>query len=112
MPYTLAGSGPWAGKTISSGSWGAMNAATGTILWQTPDPQEAWDIGYVSAANGVVYVSSTAPSGKNMYALDGYTGQILWRFESGGAVMSGASIVDNSVYWAVDPANGKVVWHT
>lgn len=98
-PYTLGGSGPYAGRTISSGSWGALDAATGKILWQTPDPQRAWDIGYVSAANGVVYTDSTAPSGANMFALDADTGHILWSFASGGAVMSGAAIVGHSVYW-------------
>lgn len=98
-PYTLGGSGPDAGKTVTGGSWAAVDAATGRILWQTPDPQAAWDIGYVSAAGGVVYTDSTAPTGDNMFALDASTGRILWAFPSGGAVMSGAAIVGNTVYW-------------
>jgi len=57
------------------------------------------DIGFVSAANGVVYAGSNAGTGNNMYALDAATGQILWRFASGGAVISGAAIVGRSVYW-------------
>lgn len=98
-PYKLAGAGPYAGKTITSGSWSALDAATGKILWQTPDPQGAWDIGYVSSGNGVVYAGSTATSGDNMYALDSRTGAILWSFASGGAVMSGAALTHHSVYW-------------
>jgi outer membrane protein assembly factor BamB len=50
-PYTLGGSGPYAGQTVSGGSWTAMDPATGKILWQTPDPQGAVDASFVSAAN-------------------------------------------------------------
>ena len=44
--------------TSSSGSWGAVDPATGTIDWQTADPNGAIDLGPVSVANGVVYASS------------------------------------------------------
>ena len=98
-PYTLQGSGPSAGQTITGGSWTAMNAATGAILWQTPDPQSASDTGYVSVANGVVYADSNASTGTNMYALDASTGAVLWSFASGGEVRSGAAIVGPKVYW-------------
>jgi polyvinyl alcohol dehydrogenase (cytochrome) len=97
--YTLAGSGPYAGHTVTSGSWTALNPATGAIAWQTPDPQGAIDAGYVSAANGVVYAGSEATTGANMYALDASTGAILWSFASGGEVRSGAAIVSGRVYW-------------
>jgi polyvinyl alcohol dehydrogenase (cytochrome) len=46
-----------------------------------------------------MYAGSNAGTGDNMYALDAATGTILWRFASGGAVISGAAIVGNSVYW-------------
>jgi polyvinyl alcohol dehydrogenase (cytochrome) len=99
VPYTLGGSGPYAGQTTTGGSWAALDPATGKILWQTPDPQAGVDTGFVSGANGVVYAGSNAGTGNNMYALDAGTGQILWRFASGGAVISGAAIVGSSVYW-------------
>jgi polyvinyl alcohol dehydrogenase (cytochrome) len=99
VSYTLRGSGPYAGQTATGGSWAALDPATGKILWQTPDPQTAADIGFVSTANGVVYGGSNAGTGDNMYALNAATGQILWRFASGGAVVSGAAIVGGSVYW-------------
>jgi polyvinyl alcohol dehydrogenase (cytochrome) len=99
LPYTLGGSGPYAGKTVTGGSWAAMDPATGKILWQTPDPQGAVDAGFVSAANGVVYGGSMATAGNNMYALDAATGKILWSFASGGSVTGGAAIVGGSVYW-------------
>ena len=70
-PFTLSGTGPFAGTTVTSGYWSALNPATGAILWQTPDPQGSKDPGFVTTANGVVYVGSAAGSGGNMYALDG-----------------------------------------
>jgi polyvinyl alcohol dehydrogenase (cytochrome) len=99
LPYTLGGSGPSAGKTVTGGSWAAMDPATGKILWQTPDPAGAVDAGFVSTANGVVYGGSMATAGTNMYALDAATGKILWSFASGGSVTGGAAIVDGSIYW-------------
>jgi polyvinyl alcohol dehydrogenase (cytochrome) len=83
----------------SGGFWAAVDAATGKILWQVADPQQAMDMGYVSTANGVVYAGSTAPAGDNMYALDAASGRILWRFASGGSVASGAAITAGRVYW-------------
>ena len=99
LPYTLGGTGPDAGKTVTGGSVAALDPATGKILWQTPDPQGAPDVGFVSVANGVVYDGSLAGTGTDMYALSAATGKILWRFASGGSVAGGAAIVDGSVYW-------------
>lgn len=99
VPYVVQGSGPAAGQTITGGSWAALDAATGKIQWQTPDPQGALDLGFVSTANGVVYAGSDARTGDTMYALDAATGKTLWTFASGGSVASGAAIVNGSVYW-------------
>jgi polyvinyl alcohol dehydrogenase (cytochrome) len=99
LPYTLGGSGPYAGMTVTGGSWAALDPATGRILWQTPDPVGALDMSFVSIANGVVYAGSVAATGTNMYALDAGTGTIVWSFASGGSVTGGAAIVDGSVYW-------------
>ena len=98
-PYILAGTGPNAGRTVTGGSWAALDPASGKIIWQTPDPQGAYDTGFVSTANGVVYGGSLASTGNNMYALDASTGKILWGYASGGSVAGGAAIVDGAVYW-------------
>lgn len=97
-PYqiTMAGGGRTA---ISGGSWAALDASTGRVLWQVADPQQAADLGYVSTANGLVYAGSTASSGDDMYVLNAATGTILWRFASGGPVVSGAAIAGGTVYW-------------
>lgn len=86
-------------SVITGGSWAALDAATGRIVWQTADPQGAGDAGFVTTANSVVYAGSMAPDGDNMYALDAATGTIRWRFPSGGAVIAGAAVVDGTVYW-------------
>ncbi|MFD0029717.1 PQQ-binding-like beta-propeller repeat protein [Streptomyces sp. NPDC127172] len=83
-------------STITSGFFAALDAATGKILWQTADPKDTFDYGFVSSANGVVYAGSVSG---DMYALDGATGTIKWSFDSGGSVVGGAAIVNGSVYW-------------
>jgi polyvinyl alcohol dehydrogenase (cytochrome) len=93
IPYTLVPSG----QQITWGSWSALDVATGKILWQTADPTVGTiDTGSVSVANGVIYAGSF--SGQ-MYALDTRSGNILWNFASGGAVIDGPSIVDGTLYW-------------
>jgi polyvinyl alcohol dehydrogenase (cytochrome) len=97
-PYTIT-SASGQTSTTTGGSVAALDAATGKILWQTADPQRAADLGFVSTANGVVYAGSDAPLGNTMYALDAATGAIEWAYPSGGSVVSGAAIVNGSVYW-------------
>ena len=93
MSYTLMPSG----RTINWGSWSALDAASGKILWQTADPtQGALDMGSVSVANGVMYAGSYAGG---MYGLNSKTGEILFRFMSGGSVIDGPSIVDGFLFW-------------
>ena len=93
--YTLVPSG----TQINWGSWSALDAQTGKILWQTADPTPgSMDFGAVSVANGVVYAGSQGAPGF-MYALDAATGKILWSFASGGSVIDAPSIVDGFLYW-------------
>jgi polyvinyl alcohol dehydrogenase (cytochrome) len=87
----------------SAGSWAALDPATGNILWQTADPNTAFDIGPVTVTNGVVYVgsmggssSTTAPT---LIALDARNGNMLWNFPAGSSVNAGATIVNGIVYW-------------
>jgi polyvinyl alcohol dehydrogenase (cytochrome) len=98
---------PWTlpnGTTVTSGFWSALDAATGQILWQTPDPQDAIDTGPVTGANGVVYACSMDPDGY-MYAMDSSTGNILWSFASGGSCNSGAAISGGMVFWGSGYSN-------
>jgi polyvinyl alcohol dehydrogenase (cytochrome) len=93
------------GENISWGSWAALNARTGRIVWQTADPTEgAVDMGAVSVANGVVYAGSFSGT---MAAMDARTGTILWTFNSGGSVVDGPAIADGVVYWGSGYAHIK-----
>jgi len=92
---------PWKlinGQTVRSGFWSALDAATGRILWETPDPLGAQDHGALTVANGVLYAASIAPTG-SFYALDAATGQILWSFAGGGSAIAGPAVVNGVVYW-------------
>jgi polyvinyl alcohol dehydrogenase (cytochrome) len=97
-------------QTTTGGFWAALDAATGAVLWRTPDPQGAIDIGALTVGNGVVYAGSLAPQGENMYALDAATGAVKWAFASGGSVAGGSAVVDGAVYWGsgykIGPVNG------
>ncbi|MBV8718853.1 MAG: PQQ-binding-like beta-propeller repeat protein [Chloroflexi bacterium] len=97
---TLTHPSPGSASSTSGGFWEALNAATGEILWQTPDPAGPTfgDIGQTATSNGVVYAGSSDAAG-HVYALNGATGKIKWSFATGGSIGSGASIVNGTVYW-------------
>ena len=98
--YTLT-----SGQKITWGSWSALDASTGKILWQTADPTpNAQDTGSVSVANGVLYTGSLDG---HMYALDAATGKILWSYASGGSVIDGPAIVDGVLYWGSGYPRGR-----
>ncbi len=91
-PYKIAN-----GQTITAGSYAALDPATGKVLWQIPDPSgSTLDIGAVSTANGVVYVSSMSG---HMYALDAKTGAVLKDLQGAGSSNAGPAIVGGVVYW-------------
>jgi polyvinyl alcohol dehydrogenase (cytochrome) len=96
IPYTIP-----SGATITSGSWAAIDPATGAVIWQTPDPSNnafggGNALGPVTVANGVLYAPSMSG---HMFALDAANGKILWDFQSAGAAISGAVVVNGTVYW-------------
>jgi polyvinyl alcohol dehydrogenase (cytochrome) len=100
-PYNLAN-----GQPASGGSWAALNPRTGAIDWQVATPgtnidgKASWGIGPASAANGVVFVGTSAGGGQlNMYALAAGNGKILWSFAASGSVWSGPAIANGVVYW-------------
>jgi polyvinyl alcohol dehydrogenase (cytochrome) len=100
--------------TSSAGSWAAVDPATGQIIWQKADPNGAIDLGPVSVANGVVYVSSMGGpafvppftfDGPSMFALDAANGKELWSYTAGGSVNAGPAIVNGTLYWGSGYAN-------
>jgi len=103
------------GTMITGGKWAALNSETGEVLWDAvgnnppafgpyPSGALASNQGAVSSANGVVFGGAIDAVG-TMYAFDASNGNILWSFESGGSVNSGAAIVDGNVYWGCGYSN-------
>ncbi len=93
------------GTTVNVGGWSALDASTGRILWQLPNPSFSTAAGPVSVANGVMYACSGDADG-HMYALKASDGTVLWDFASGDQCFGGASIVDGVVYWGTGYALG------
>ena len=108
VPYQLQPSG----ASVNSGSWAALDPATGKFLWQTATPGACstsiphvapgcMALGPASVANDVVFAGSmdTNKTNPTMFALDAKTGTILWQYVAGSTVNAGPAIVGNSVYW-------------
>lgn len=101
LPYKL---GPADTVTWTAGSWAALDAATGQILWQIPatgknplNPAlDAGAQGGLSVAGGVLYAGSMSG---DMVAIDAASGAILWKFASGGTVIDGPAIAMGTVFW-------------
>ncbi|MFC5861473.1 PQQ-binding-like beta-propeller repeat protein [Acidicapsa dinghuensis] len=85
----------------TAGTWAALDPATGKILWQVADPNGAADLGPLAVANGVVFAASMAggSSAPTMLALDASSGKTLWSYPSGASTISGATVVNNTVFW-------------
>ncbi len=102
--YKLGGAGEQAGKPTAVGSWAALDAVSGTTLWQVANPSMTAPLngasvnGPLAVVNGVVFGGSMDADGW-MYAFDAASGKILWSFKSGGSIYSGAAIADGVVYW-------------
>jgi polyvinyl alcohol dehydrogenase (cytochrome) len=94
-------------KGGTAGSWSALDAVTGRILWRQADLNGSMDLGPLAVANGVVYAPSMGGGATqpNMLALDAATGRVMWTFASGASVIAGATIVDGVVYWGSGYAN-------
>jgi glucose dehydrogenase len=106
---TYGGSSP---ANLHYGGITALNAATGTKLWNTT-------IGSImesspAVADGVVFVGSddtnayplNAIDGHNVYALNAATGAFIWNYTTGGAVYSSPAVANGVVY--VGSNDGKV----
>jgi len=85
------------GQTVSTGGFfGALDAQTGKLLWETADPSDDQDMAAVSTAGGVMFAGSMSGW---MFALDGRTGKILWSYKGQGSENAGPAIVGDTVYW-------------
>ena len=90
-PYQMAN-----GQTVTSGSFAALDPATGHTLWQIADPSGGVDLADLSSANGVLYAGSMTG---HMYAIDGATGEVLFDYLGDGSSIAGPAIVNGVLYW-------------
>jgi hypothetical protein len=105
----------------ASSTWGsddskvyALNAATGTLVWNYATGGAVWSSPAV--IDGVVYVGS---DDNKTYCLNASTGAHIWDYTTGGAVESSPAVAggmvfvgswDNYVY-ALSAATGTLVWN-
>jgi polyvinyl alcohol dehydrogenase (cytochrome) len=90
-PYKLQN-----GKTITYGSFLALDARTGKMIWQIGDPSKGSDKAPLTVANGVLYAGSVTGY---MYAINAATGQVLWQKKGQGTSLAGPAVVGGSVFW-------------
>jgi polyvinyl alcohol dehydrogenase (cytochrome) len=91
--------------TFTSGSFSALDPATGKILWKVADPAGGTDSAPVSVANGDAYFGSMAGA---MYALNAATGKILWTYKTPQAVDSSPAIVGGTLFWGDGYSRGAL----
>jgi polyvinyl alcohol dehydrogenase (cytochrome) len=102
--YALGGTGAQAGEMATVGSWGALDPASGAIVWQVANPAMSAPLGGASVngpmtvVGGVVLAGSMDALG-TMYGLEAATGDVLWSFPSGGTVYGGAAVAGGVIYW-------------
>jgi len=104
MAYALGGTGAQAGQMVTTGSWAALDPATGNILWHAANPAMSQPLGGASVNGPVTVVGGVALVGSmdskgTMYALDATSGAVLWSFQSGGTVYGGPAVVGGMVFW-------------
>ncbi len=85
---------------ITGGSWWAVDAATGELLWQTAAPDGSLTWGQVSVANGLLFAGTLGNAQDGMMVImDAATGDILWTKDIGGSVSAAPTIVNGQLIW-------------
>jgi polyvinyl alcohol dehydrogenase (cytochrome) len=113
-PQMIQGMGSQAGQMTSTGMWAALDAATGRILWQVANPAMSKPLngstvdGPVVAVNGVMFGGSMDKDGY-MFALNADTGDVLWKYKSGGTVYGGPAVTGGVVYWGSGLPSTRVI---
>ena len=118
LPYLQ---GPPASVEHHGGGWTALNVDTGAFVWQQADPAAlssdpslragSAGVGPGTLVNDVLFVGSTAKDGE-LYAIHKLTGEILWRWATGGSIYGGASVSGGCVYVGSGYVPFRPVWAT
>jgi len=115
--FTLGGTGTQKGTSVTTGSWAALDPATGNVLWQIANPTMTMPLGGasvngpVTVVGGVVFGGSMDAQG-TMVALDASSGAVLWTFQAGGTVYGGPAVAGGVVYWGAGYLPGRLGFGT
>ena len=83
------------GQIINYGSWVRLTIA-GNIKWETPTPDTATARGPLTSTNNVVFGGTDSGT---FVAMSAITGEILWKYSTGFASVSGPTVDDRAIYW-------------
>jgi outer membrane protein assembly factor BamB len=101
--YTLV-SGPIVYVVGALGQWGvvaALDTYTGNILWKHESGADT--ISDMQAANGILYLSVGR---NNLQALDGPSGQLLWRLSTGAYYTLGSVAIAGQAVYIIEQSFG------
>ncbi|EFJ14687.1 hypothetical protein SELMODRAFT_445822 [Selaginella moellendorffii] len=76
----------------TGGGWVAMAATTGRLLWSTPNPTGQPAYGPVTYTHGGVLLCTSFDSNGHVYAINSYSGEIIWNATTGSTVYGGFSV--------------------
>jgi len=94
----------------------AVNASNGDVIWRTKLSGSSWVTSSPAIANGMVYAGTS--DGHKLFAVAADSGEIKWKFKTGGYVWSSPVFADGIVYvgsvdkklYAVDALTGDEIW--
>lgn len=93
----------------------SLDPQTGDQLWKSEDLQGALVGQPTIGPDGTLYIGSFS---REMLAIDGETGRVIWRTPTSGWVWAGPALADgmlyfgdlDGVFYALDAANGNIGW--
>ncbi len=101
--------------SVNDARMSAIDAATGTLLWQYRAPlAQTWSLGPVTAYNGIVYNIGTGSGALNAFRES--DGTLLWSVPTGNGDNSAPLVTDEGVYVAAgcvskfNPTTGALIW--
>jgi len=105
--------------TGNNGTLLALNAADGSVRWTYDFDGDIPTYGSPNVADGTVYVAVGSGATGSMHAIDGATGERVWRTAIGGGVFFGPTVADgvavtssvgDGTVVALDAATGALLW--
>ena len=101
---------------LDSGQLTAIDAATGSQVWQVQLPNNVSFTSPPTAVNGVIYTGGAGTG--SVYAVSESSGQVLWTAPVSGGYISSPAVSSTGVYvsyrcgqtYAFNPTSGALLW--